>query len=312
MNLKKTSIALAFASIAASPTTFADKVKVETDVYASLRLGVASTDTEDADPATDDRKLDVVSRFSRIGFKGKTDLGNGLKAFGHYEYEVDAAITDDGNDRTRLGYVGIEGNFGKILVGQNYHTFYNHIVGPADIPWNFSGFAQVTYQGRSEETLTYSNSIGPVDFGVSLVMDGESADDEDIDETELGLTYKLGSTKLGLGYISIADDEEDILGLSAAGSVGAFSLAANYQIQEQADGDDLSSIVADISAYNVYLHLEQFMDDTSGDPEASLVTLGYTWSVGKNTSVWFEYADYDTDLPTGSIQNFEVILKYDI
>ncbi len=277
----------------------------ESDLYASLRFGLANTKVDGGSGDTE-----VVSRYSRIGFKGSTDIGNGLKAFGHYEYEVNGVITDDTDDRTRLGYVGLEGGFGQIQVGQNYHTFYNFVVGPADIPWDCSGFAQVTYQGRTSESLTYSGDFGPVSVGASLRFDSDR-EEEDLDDIELGFSYKAGPVLLGLGYIvKQADDEEDIFGLSVSGTAGPVALAANFQAQEQGE-DDVTSITLDATAYNIYAHYEAIQSDNE---EPSLFTLGYTLNLGKNTSMWFEAANFDSDKATdeGDIQSFQIILKYDI
>ncbi len=273
----------------------------ESDLYASLRFGVANT------KVGDESNTNVVSRYSRIGFKGSTDLGNGLKGFGHYEYEVNGVVTDDIDDRTRLGYVGIEGGFGKILVGQNYHTFYNFIVGPADIPWDYSGFALVTYQGRTSESLTYAGDFGPVSVGASLRFDSDR-EAEDLDDIELGASYQAGPIKIGLGYISKqADEEDNILGVALSGNAGPVALAAHYQSQ-----DDDSSIALNASAYNFYAHYEALSRDAGAEP--SLITLGYTLGLGKNTSMWIEAASFDSDDGTGDadIESFQVILKYDI
>ena len=273
----------------------------ESDLYASLRFGVANT------KVGDDSSTGVVSRYSRIGFKGSADLGNGLKGFGHYEYEVNGVVTDDTDDRTRLGYVGIEGGFGKILVGQNYHTFYNFVVGPADVPWDYSGWAQVTYQGRTSESVTYAGDFGPVSVGASLRFDSDR-EAEDLDDIELGFSYQAGPVKIGLGYIAKqADAEENIFGISLSGKAGPLGYAANYQSQDETD-----SLTLDLNAYSFYLHTENISADSGAEP--SLVTLGYTLGLGKNTSMWIEAASYDADGPTNADdrESFQVILKYDI
>ena len=67
----------------------------------------------------------VTSNTSKIGFKGQEDLGNGVKALWQVEQEVSI---DDGGARKgawagRNSFVGLEGGFGKVLLG-NHDSAY--------------------------------------------------------------------------------------------------------------------------------------------------------------------------------------------
>ena len=87
MNLKKTAIALAVASVAATPLVAA----ADGTIYGSMRYGFENTGdgfVRDANGNITGNNTEAVNQFknfgSRFGFKGDTDLGNGLTAFGHW------------------------------------------------------------------------------------------------------------------------------------------------------------------------------------------------------------------------------------
>jgi len=127
MKFKTSAIALAVAGTVAAPVA----VQAGADeLYASARVGVWNVDQGGVSD------LDVRSFSSRFGAKGETDLGNGMTGFGRYEWDVDFN-NDLGEDdiSVRHRYVGLKGDFGSVTIGQTYHTFYNHVVGPNDIPW---------------------------------------------------------------------------------------------------------------------------------------------------------------------------------
>ena len=158
MNFKSSAIAVAVAGSLVAP------MAAQADVYASARIGLVNTDVDGGES-----HLTVQGLGSRFGAKGETDLGNGMTGFGKYEWSVnvDGRDIDDANrgsaDRTssnasniglRHGVVGLKGDFGSISLGQTYHTFYNHVVGPNDNPWWGSGYAMISYTGRTANGLS--------------------------------------------------------------------------------------------------------------------------------------------------------------
>ena len=110
-------------------------------------------------------EVTLDSYASSFGAKGETDLGNGMIGFGHYEIAVAENGAFSGG---RKNYVGLKGDFGSLQLGQDYQTFYNHVVGPLDNPWAGSGYAMVAYVGCQGDTIRYDGSAGAVAFGVGL------------------------------------------------------------------------------------------------------------------------------------------------
>jgi predicted porin len=196
MKLRTTAIAMAVAGIVAAPVA----VQAGADeVYASARVGLKYTDTE----GTAD--FDVKSFASRFGMRGETDLGNGMTGFGRYEFGVNSAESGSNTITSRHVYVGLKGDFGSVLVGQTYHTFYNFVVGPLDNPWWHSTGTMVEAVGRTPGAITYAGGAGAVNFGATVHFFG---DDEETapDAMELGASFAVGDSTIGVAYRSVDED----------------------------------------------------------------------------------------------------------
>lgn len=293
------------------------------EVYASARVGVWYRDLNDT------TNIAVRSFSSRFGARGETDLGNGLTGFGRYEWDVDFNNDIDGGGEddisVRHRYVGLKGDFGSLTIGQTYHTFYNFAVGPLDIPWWHSGYAMVNYRGRTNNGVTYAGGTGAVAFGATAYFDTD-AEETEPDVIEAGLSFGIGDMTLGAAFQSTGDEtithgsagnDEDIIGVALSGiSFGSVSLGVSVQSQD----DDLG-LVAHLDINNLYIHVEQLSVDAasassiSGDDEDKLaLTLGYTQSLGRKTTMYYEAFSKDNDSGNSDddITQVMAVLKYDI
>ncbi len=224
MNFKKTAIALAVASVAATPII----ASADGSVYASARIGLQYLDggenrNGDSVNETTDSEITVRSYAARLGFKGETEIGNGWSGWGRYELEVltDAArdnTSQDATFRRRHAVAGLKSEHNNIYVGQTSHTWYNHIVGPADYPWWGSGYALVKYDIREDNGITYNGSFGVVEFGITGFFQPDnlggnlssSGDSEVLDEYQLAISFNIGSSvRLGLGLAGALGDFEN-------------------------------------------------------------------------------------------------------
>jgi len=308
MKLKTSAIALAVAGSVAAPAV------VQADgVYASARVGLWNTDTGGVS------ELDVRSFSSRFGAKGETDLGNGMIGFGKYEWDVDFN-NDNGEDDigVRQRHVGVKGGFGKITVGQAYHTFYNFVVGPTDIPWWHSGYSMIAYSGRTDNAITYAGGGKMFKFGATAYFgtDFEAADgtnpesgDEGLDGIEAGVSFGLGGMTLGIAIKDIEAVDNAVTGVVLSGiSLGP----ANIGIGFQANDDD-TSILVDATFGNAYVHYESLDLDAAGTTPTN-ITLGYTHKLGPKTTMYFEFftKDADTSNSDDDLNRVMGVLKYDI
>jgi predicted porin len=314
MKFKTSAIALAIAGTIAVPMA----VQAEGSVYASARVGLNYQKTDSADDFTnagggaldvrtkqdgsDEDQASIKSFSSRFGARGETDMGNGMTGFGRYEWDVDFDGSDDdptGDISVRHRYVGVKGDFGSITMGQTYGAFYNHTVGPVDNPWWGSSYAMVAYVGREDHQLSYAGSAGAISFGVTLIIESD-ADEEDIDIVETGVSIPIGDTTLGFGArlfqgdddpTTLIDEEDAIVSVTWSGIAVGDMLTLGFNVQNQ-DEDDSFLIEALIG--NAYVHVEALSVDAT-DADKLATTLGYTQSLGRNTTMWYELMIVDND-----------------
>jgi len=310
MNFKKTALLLAMAGVTAVP------MAAQADMYASARIGLVNTDT---DGGLND--MQIQSMASRFGIKSETDLGNGMTGFGQYEWDVDFDngksfdFDGDGEDdastdasiKMRKRLVGLKGDFGSVTLGQTYHTFYNFVVGPNDNPWWGSGYAMVAYVGRTDNAITYAGGAGDISFGATAYVVGGDADEDAIDGTEFGASFGIGDMTLGLGIKDSEAQDDAIIGLALTGiGLGSANLGLGLQTQ-----DEDTSFLFDVGIGNAYVHYEQ-IDLDAADATPSMLTLGYTQSLGRNTTAWYEFQNNDGDDAGTDSTVIRAILKYDI
>jgi len=301
---------MAVAGIVAAPVA----VQAGADeVYASARVGIQYQD----DDASDVADFDVRSMSSRFGMRGETDLGNGLTGFGRYEMSY-----SEGGVGTRHLYTGLKGDFGSVVLGQTYGTWYNFVVGPLDNPWWHSGVTMIEYRGRTDNNITYAGGGGAINFGVTAYFDSDGEETAP-DALEAALSFGLGDSTIAVAFSSVDEDgaiasqgatetDEDIIGVAWSGiALGDTSLGVSFMSQ-----DDDTGIVVDWLFGNAYLHVELLqLDDADVDP--STFTLGYTQSLGRKTTMWYEAAVIDSDGiddPTILQDSTRImaVLKYDI
>jgi predicted porin len=312
MKFKTTAIAMAVAGIVAAPVV---AQAAADEIYASARIGVWQKDTGGQS------ELDIRSFSSRFGAKGEADLGNGMTGFGRYEWDVD--LGEGGGLGVRHRYVGLKGDFGSVLVGQTYQTFYNFAVGPNDIPWWHSGYAMVSYRGRTDNAITYAGSRDKINFGATIYL-RDDPDEDDIDATEWGVSFAIADMTLGLAAATSenaaqgSDKSDDAIYAAVLNGVTIGDVGLGFGVQSQ--NDDMSAL-AQVDIGNIYVHVEYLsIDKDSGSAsngnsrDVVGTTLGYTQSLGRKTTMYYElfYQDNDTGDSDDDVTSVMAVLKYDI
>jgi predicted porin len=340
MKLKSSAIAVAVAGALGASMT----AQAESGFYADLRIGFQNTDTGG------NSELQIQNQVSRFGFRGSTDMGNGLTGFGRMEFGLnteggaqdtvdlaDPAVTNGATERPtitrRHAYVGLSGDWGQVLLGQSYHTFYNFISGPLDNP--MLGTAPDTtidtgtwlgYTGRTAQALSYSGEWGIFSLGVTGYFDSSSNNaagnsPNDLDGYELAGAFQAGPINLAIG-VKASDDidgveQEPLIGLLASGwQTGMFTWGLGYNMQDEEGGGsgDAEAIIFDVLIGNGYIHYEQTewtaSDGTSFTP--TNITFAYMQSLGRQTSMYYEYqiVDADTDDSDDDADVITVALRY--
>ena len=213
MNKKLISVAVTGALVA--PGVMAEE---HTRVVAYGRISNA---LEYRDVDGGEAEWDMANVSSRIGFKASADLGNGLTAHGHYEFQTFTVTKGTGIKDTRIGTVGLSGAWGGVDVGNQWSAFYNAVGDEIDPTFSLGYYLYSSLAGgpyRSSNTIKYANTFGPV----FLELDVRPAHEDADANTERQLGGEGGKDFLD-GYGT---------GLRWA-VTDALTLAAAYDLQEE-------------------------------------------------------------------------------
>jgi predicted porin len=286
MTFKKTALLLAMAGIVAAPMA----AQAESGFYGSARVGLNNyTDDANADAMT------IMSHASRFGFAGEADMGNGSTGYGKYEMGYGS-----GGATQRHLYAGIKNSMGDFrVIDQGYTTFYNHVEAAVDIPW-WNGVSSLAGNSRNTNAFNYEGGSGAVKFGVAIEADGS---EDGPSGTEFGLSFDAGPVAIGLGVKDAEVYDDAITGLTVSGSAGDIGYGLSLQNQGDADSTVVSLTMGDI-------YFSMSMGDDGAGTEPSITSVGYTHSIGRQTSAWFEYASADTD-GGNDWSELHAVLKFD-
>lgn len=172
---------------------------------------------------------------SRLGFRGKEDLGGGLSATFNLETALDidnGAAFGAGFDR--VSTVGLAGGFGEVTVGNSFTAFddVNGLVfanfDSAFAP-EYYVFETTGYTTNPKNQFKYiSPSFGGFSGSASYSLDENDAVKENV--TALALTYAAGPLTVAFGYQNEDDTASDIdrTRLGAAYDLGIAVVKANY------------------------------------------------------------------------------------
>ena len=197
---------------------------------------------------------------NRIGVMVNHDLGNGLSALAKIEQNVTSTVGF--NSSARDVYVGLDGNFGRVMAGR-MGTPYNTA---GKDPLNATFMQARTNGGRLgpmgglgngsyvDRALAYSNSFGMVSLNVAAVLDNV----DDSNTAFAGrLNFDLNPVDLYIAAIN-ADDHSEVFvdggdyrsyKIGADWSQGPFRVVGEYE--DLSMEDDLTGAEADLRTYFV-------------------------------------------------------------
>ena len=295
---KSSALALAIAGTIAAPAVMA-----ESGFYMSARLGI-EMEGSDVDA---DEKLTIGNKSSRLGWRMETDLGNGMSAYGRLE------VTTSAGERNL--YAGLKGDFGDVRIAQQgYAAYYNHVSGPVDVPY----WAPVTGIGdgnaRSNNFISYIGGSDAFSFEITAEANGTDTSDSSGSNTstsgiQAGASIGLGDWNLGIGMRDAEDSTDrptngSITGVTLSGNLGDIGLAISVNSD---DDDDAMQVWAGFGSF--WVEYGQ-LDDDSTDTTPNSIAVGYSTSIGPNTTIWAEYGQVDSDGGTDTDVAI-VALRYD-
>jgi len=312
--MKKTIIASAIAAAVAAPAAFAD-----VSVYGKAHVALNNQKKSGVD-------TDVVeSNASRIGFKASEDLGNGMKAFAQVELQLNAL--DDGNTsatnttaatsalaNARDSFVGISGDFGKVMVGRMAAPIKGALysVGNIQLADTNAGYDQgklfSSKSYRVQNATAYSNNFSGVDFTAACVADEVTTGGTAFCENKsFGLSTTVGGIKLAAATMSqTGADDIDIIGASY--SANGMKLGVVYEdndVNASTADKETTGVSFSYAMGNNVISAQWAETDIQGSAaDIEQVRLGLEHKMSKSTSVYVSMADYDVNgTNTGDVES---------
>jgi predicted porin len=250
-----------------------------------------------------------VASTSRLGFRGKEDLGNGLAAVFTLEngFSADTGVaTQGGTLFGRQAFVGLTGRFGAITLGRQYTPYYKTLRDIGD------PFGAVSLAGRSGNLFVTNTRTNNMIEYVSPIYAGVRAD----------LAYAFGETagdsarnrQIGasVGYardkwtVQLAHHRIDNATATDATRNTLFStnykfpLAVayvSYAVNKGLGAADSKDMLADVAIpYGMHKLLLSYLrhdDKTAANTDASQWGIGYLIQLSKRTDIYAAYAVID-------------------
>ena len=297
--MKKIAIASAVAAAMISGSASA------AEAYGNIRIELQSQE----EMALDSGKL-------VFGFKGEEDLGNGMSALYHVEFEhddTDVETTGLSNDRS---YVGLKGDWGQVIAGV-VGDAAGFACGATDIFVNNSDLAcalGVTSNGAVDNAILYTNSFDAFTVALGVTFDGDLGDDplglsgpstatSQVDggnpapgnHTIFGFQYDGGMWSVGAQITSPDDDlgAEDATVIGGSVKIGPGTLGLALGDSGADDDNDATDIAYAMplggGTFKIGLSSGDALDAGKGD------TTNVQWDTSLSKSVYtgVQYSDPD-------------------
>lgn len=239
---------------------------------------------------------------SRWGLKGSEDLGGGLAAVFKFEAKVDPT-NGASVGFARQSYVGFEGGFGSLTLGQVWTTMDDVIgVGASAFDSAFSAYNNVLevnrlYASNPGRSVKYTSpSFGGFSAGVSYSGDGDPAVKADI--YDFNLSYATGPVAANFAYQNqnnVAGVEDlKLTVLNGTYDLGVVKLNAGFgQSKLAAEKSTDVQFGVDVplsSALTISGGFAQSKDNAAaGDEKRTGFGLAATYNLSKRTTAYTGY-----------------------
>ncbi|MGF1682305.1 porin [Photobacterium minamisatsumaniensis] len=240
-------LATLLSGTASAATVYQDETSsLKVGGRAEARFNISDENKSDADN-TDSFK--DKSR-ARVNLKGRTEIMDGLGAFGTYEMEINSG--KDATVDTRYLFAGLDTQVGAFSYGQQ-DSAQVILTDFTDILATFGGDAADLIDGnkdKRENNFVYSGSFNDLTVTANYIANEK----KDTDTYGISFVYSLPmGLDLGAGYVDGKEDGDDsdqynitaaytindfyVAGLYAGGSIGdadltAYELAAAYKYNQ--------------------------------------------------------------------------------
>ncbi|RFP14557.1 MULTISPECIES: porin [unclassified Duganella] len=204
--MKKTSLTLAIMALAAAAGGAAH-AQSNVQVYGLLDVGVETANNKSATGGSQTSVISGGMNTSRWGLRGTEDLGGGLKAVFNLEGGIlmDTGA-QDGVLFKRQATVGLEGAFGRVVIGRSFTSVYDTVI--AFDPMGFApyyswatsgpatGPSKYGFTTQYDNIIKYAGSAGDFKFAANYAAGEQTTGAQDSAKVGFAGTYKLGPANL--------------------------------------------------------------------------------------------------------------------
>lgn len=296
MKLVKSALSLALCSVIAAPA-----VATEVDFYGKANVTIQNSNEGKGEGS----ETKIKSNASRLGVKGSHKINDDLEVIFKAEFQVnwadgekDGASIDDRNQ-----YIGLKGNFGEVVVGNN-DSVTKQSQGKVDLFNDYEGDIKNLFNGdnRVEQSITYKTpSFSGVQLGATYITEGS-----DHGKADGGAAYSLAATygdaKLkksniyaGIGYDDGVKGNKVIRG-TVQGKVSDFVIGGMIQSQKKEAGGDKAMGYLVSGAYKMdkttFKAQYQLLDVKDGE-EKSGYSVGADYKLSKVAKLTAFYTTFD-------------------
>ncbi len=240
--MKKSLLSLALFSAFSIGATAIAHAQTNVQVYGLIDAGVEQLTNATPSNASQVKVISGGKNTSRWGFRGTEDLGGGLKAVFNLEGGV---LLDTGNlDGVlfkRQAYVGLENNYGRVVIGRSFTTTYDFVIlfDPLGYAPNYSWATSTNASGPSKYGMTtafdnlikYSGATGGFKYGATIGLGEQPGGANDGRKYAVAGSYTTGPFAAMASY-------ERINGNAVVAATGnrdettAYHLAADYKLTD--------------------------------------------------------------------------------
>lgn len=250
-----------------------------------------------------------IASGSRLGFKGKEDLGGGLAAVFQIEsgFNIDTGASGQGGVLFgRQAFVGLTGKFGAFTLGRQYTPYYKTL---RDIGDPFGAVSLAGRSGNLFATNTRANNmieyVSPSISGVRADLAysaGEVAGDSTRSRQMGGsLGYAGGPLTIQVAHHRIdnatASDRTRNTLVSANYKFKPVTVYASYALNKgpaQADSKDmLAGVAVPFGSNKLLFSHVRHDDETAANNDASQWGIAYHVQLSKRTDIYAAYAVID-------------------
>jgi len=212
--VKKSLITLAVSAVLATPFSVSavEVAGEKLNVYGKLHVSIDNSNQDD--PAVNNDGLSISSNSSRLGFKGKIPLENGMKVIWQAEQEVRWDDGSKGNFANRNSYVGLASGAHSFRVGVYDTPFkvvaskwgvFGDSVGERRAMLGASYSDNNKLNQRPDNVMMYQFKNDSLKFQAMYAVDPEdqktgSIDDNDRSVLSTGVWWKLDNINLSAAY----------------------------------------------------------------------------------------------------------------